>query len=69
MKKSTPQACLTKEIMLQYLREELNAQETYQIESHLIDCRKCNETIEEYACTHNSADDPAHPIPQTLTIK
>ena len=66
MKKSTPQACLTKEIMFQYLREELNAQETYQIENHLIDCSKCNKAIEEYACTHNSTDQPARPIPRVV---
>ncbi len=69
MKRSTPQTCLTQEVMLQYLREELNAKETYQVESHLMDCRKCNETIEEYACTHNSTDHPARPIPQTLVIE
>jgi len=53
MKKSTPQTCLTKEVMLEYLQETLSAKDVYQVESHLMNCRVCNETIEEYACIHN----------------
>jgi len=62
MKKSTPQSCLTQEVVLQYLHEKLSEEETYQVESHLMDCFECNEAIEYFACTHNAADNPAQPI-------
>jgi len=65
MKKSTPQGCLTQEVVLQYLHEKLSAEDTYQVESHLMDCKTCNEAIEYYACTHNAADNPAQPILHT----
>ncbi len=62
MKKLTPQTCFEQRIVLEYLNGKLNEEETYQVESHLMDCLKCNEAIEYFACTHN-ATDPAHPIP------
>jgi len=54
MKNSAQDICLTQEVMLRYLNETLNDKETYQVESHLIDCAVCNQAIEQYACTHNT---------------
>lgn len=47
---------------MQYLHQKLSEAETYHVESHLMDCFECNEAIEHFACTHNAADNPAHPI-------
>ena len=64
MKKSTLQTCLEQGIVLEYLHGKLSEEETYQVESHLMDCLECNQAIEYFACTH-TATNPAHQIPHT----
>ena len=68
MKKITPQSCLAQEVVLQYLHERLSEEETYAVESHLMDCMECNEAIEYFACTHNAADNPAQLVSHVNAI-
>lgn len=62
MKKSITQICLEQGVVLAYLNGKLSEEETYQVESHLIDCLECNQAIEYFACTNN-ATNPAQTIP------
>jgi len=52
MRKLSNSACLTPETIKQYLEEELNSENSYSLESHLMDCPDCHEAIEAYASTH-----------------
>jgi len=63
--------CLNKQDIKQYLHQQLSDKAVYRLESHLIDCVTCRETVEDYASIHqpDQTNDFDHaPSPSGMSI-
>ena len=50
--------CLKSEQIRAYLREELNEDQRFEVENHLLDCPLCTDAVEGFANNHNIDDLP-----------